>query len=196
MIGRIGVTARALLLAVSGLAVSGVAVSGVAVFAAQVPASKPAAAAPTIVVETSKGTFEFRTFPDTAPKTVAHIVALAKAKFYDGQRVHRVVPGFVVQFGDPQTRDMGKRDLWGTGDSGKAIGVAEMSKQHRHDKKGMVAMAHAGNAATTADSQMYITLAPQARLDADYPVFGEITVGLDVVDKLQELDVIKRVSVK
>lgn len=166
------------------------------------PALKPTAPAaaatsgPTIVVETSKGTFEFKTFPDTAPKTVAHIVSLAKRGFYNGQRVHRMIPGFVVQFGDPLSKDMSQREMWGTGDSGKPIGVAEMSKAHRHNKKGMVAMAHGGDASKTADSQMYITLAPQPQLDADYPVFGEVTSGLDVVDKLQVLDVIKRVTVK
>jgi cyclophilin family peptidyl-prolyl cis-trans isomerase len=188
---RVLVSALVLALAVPALAQTGAA-----------PASKPsqparaAAAGPTIAVETSKGSFEITTFPDTAPKTVAHIAALAKRGFYNGQRVHRMIPGFVVQFGDPLSKDMGQREMWGTGDSGKPIGVAEMSKVHRHDKKGMVAIAHAGNVAKTGDSQMYITLAPQPQLDADYPVFGEVTSGLDVVEKLQVLDVIKRVIVK
>src|SRR5579862_9338404 len=98
------------------------------------------ATGPTIVVETSRGTFEFETFTDTAPKTVAHIVALVKRNFYTGQRIHRVVPDFVVQFGDPQTRDMTKKDRWGTGGSGAnaaiaPVGVAEISKKHTHDKK-------------------------------------------------------------
>src|SRR5687768_18211082 len=135
--------------------------------AAQTPAAPaPAGTGPTIVVETTRGSFEFVTFPDTAPKTVAHIVALVKRNFYNGQRIHRVVPGFVLQFGDPLTRDMTKKELWGSGNSGKPIGVAEMSKTHTHDKKGMVAMAHSGDPAKTADSQFYITLAPQPRLDS------------------------------
>jgi cyclophilin family peptidyl-prolyl cis-trans isomerase len=165
---------------------------------AQKPAAKAAAPAdaPHLVVETSRGVFEIETFTDTAPKTVAHIVTLVKRGFYNGLRVHRVVPGFVVQFGDPLTRDMGKRELWGTGDSGKPIGVAEMSKQHTHSKKGMVAMAHAGDPRTTADSQFYITLAAQPQLDSNYPVWGEIVSGMDVVEKTQELDVIKKISVK
>jgi cyclophilin family peptidyl-prolyl cis-trans isomerase len=204
MSGGIRVLMGALMLVLAGpaLAQTGAApVSKPAVKPVPAPASGAAtspadASGPTIVVETSKGTFEITTFPDTAPKTVAHITALAKRGFYNGQRVHRMIPGFVVQFGDPLSKDMGQREMWGTGDSGKPIGVAEMSKVHRHDKKGMVAIAHGGNVAKTGDSQMYITLAPQPQLDADYPVFGEVTSGLDVVEKLQVLDVVKRVSVK
>ena len=60
---------------------------------------------PVIVVETTKGAFEFETYPNDAPKTVAHIVDLVKRGFYDGQRVHRAIPGFVIQWGDPQSRD-------------------------------------------------------------------------------------------
>lgn len=166
--------------------------------AAQAPAAAPAAApatGPTVVVETSRGTFEFVTFPDTAPKTVAHIVALVKKNFYNGQRIHRVVAGFVVQFGDPNTRDLTKKEMWGSGGSGTPIGVAEMSKVHTHDKKGMVAMAHAGNPAK-ADSQMYVTLSARPQLDKDYTVFGEITSGMDIVEKTVQDDVIKRVTVK
>ena len=80
-------------------------------------------AAPVIVVETSKGAFAFETYPDEAPKTVAHIVDLVKRGFYDGQRVHRAVPGFVVQWGDPQSRDLSKEALWGRG-PGAASGTA------------------------------------------------------------------------
>ena len=76
---------------------------------AQTPA---AAAGPVIVVETSRGVFEFETYPAEAPKTVARIVELVKQRFYNGMRVHRVVPGFVIQWGDPQTRDMTKKDRW------------------------------------------------------------------------------------
>jgi cyclophilin family peptidyl-prolyl cis-trans isomerase len=174
----------------------------VLVFAAGAPAQAPEAkkspgAGPIIVVETSKGAFEFETYPNEAPKTVAHILALAKRNFYNGIRVHRVVKGFVVQFGDPQTRDMTRKELWGRGvasGSDKPIGVAEMNPKRTH-KKGAVAMAHAGDA-SRADSQMYVTLAPQPRLDGDYTVFGQVISGMDVVEKMAELDVIKRVSVK
>jgi cyclophilin family peptidyl-prolyl cis-trans isomerase len=161
---------------------------------APAPAAKSPGAGPVIVIETAKGRVEFETYPNEAPKTVEHILALVKRNFYNGQRVHRVVPGFVVQFGDPQSRDVAKRDLWGTGGSGRPIGVAEINKAHTH-KLGAVAMAHAGNAAQ-ADSQMYITLAPQPRLDSGYAVFGQVISGIDVVQKIEVGDVLRRVSVR
>jgi cyclophilin family peptidyl-prolyl cis-trans isomerase len=154
-------------------------------------------AGPTIVVETARGTFEFETYPDDAPKSVEHIVALAKRGFYNGQRVQRVVPGFIVQFGDPQTRDMTKREWWGRGDfagSGKAIGIAEISKKHLH-VKGAVALAHPGNAAD-ADSQIYVALAAQPKLNGKYAVIGRVTSGMDVASSLQVADIIKKVYVK
>lgn len=158
---------------------------------AQAPA---APAGPVIVVETSRGVFEFETYPSEAPKTVARILELVKQRFYNGQRIHRVVPGFVVQWGDPQTRDMTKKDRWGTGGSGKPIGVAEITKTRTH-VLGAVAMAHAGDA-SRADSQMYVTLAAVPRLNGQYTVFGKVISGMDVVQKIQAEDVIKRMTVK
>ena len=160
--------------------------------AAAQPAAPPAGAGPILVIETVKGTIEIQMYPAEAPKTVEHIVALAKRNFYNGQRVHRVVPGFVVQFGDPLTRDMTKRDRWGSGGSGRAIGVAEIKRTHR---LGSVAAAHAGDP-RGADSQMYIAFAPQPQLDRDFTVFGQVTSGMDVAQKLAVNDVIRRVTVK
>ncbi len=157
-------------------------------------AAKPAAAGPILVIDTVKGPIEIQMFPAEAPKTVAHITALAKRNFYNGLRVHRVEPGFVVQFGDPQTRDMTKRDRWGNGGSGKPIGVGEPSARHKH-VIGAVAMAHPGDP-KLADSQMYIMLGPAARLDGGYTVFGQVISGMDVVRRLAIPDVIKRISVK
>jgi cyclophilin family peptidyl-prolyl cis-trans isomerase len=154
-------------------------------------------AGPTIVVETARGSFEFETYPDDAPKSVEHVLALAKRGFYNGHRVHRVVPGFIVQFGDPQTRDMTKRESWGRGDaagSGKAIGVAEISKKHLH-VKGAVALAHPGNPAE-ADSQIYVALTAQPKLNGKYAVIGRVTSGMQVAAALQVNDIIKRVYVK
>jgi len=165
----------------------------VALVAAPAFAQAPAAG-PVIVVETSRGVFEFETYPAEAPKTVARIVELVKQRFYNGMRIHRVVPGFVIQWGDPQTRDMTKKDRWGTGGSGKPIGVAEISKTRTH-VLGAVAMAHAGDP-SKADSQMYVTLAAVPRLNGQYTVFGKITSGMDVVQKIQAEDVIKRMTVK
>ncbi len=158
------------------------------------PPANAAPAGPVIVVETSRGVFEFETYPAEAPKTVARILELVKQRFYTGQRIHRVVPGFVIQWGDPQTRDMTKKDRWGTGGSGKPIGVAEITKTRTH-VLGAVAMAHAGDPAK-ADSQMYVTLAPVARLNGQYTVFGKIISGMDVVQKIQAEDVVKRMTIK
>ena len=91
---------------------------------------------------------------------MAHVVALVRRGFYDGQRVHRAVPGFLVQWGDPRSRDPDKEADWGRGaeaSSGKPIGAAEISKKRLH-VAGAVAMAHPGRPAE-ADSQMYVTLA-------------------------------------
>jgi cyclophilin family peptidyl-prolyl cis-trans isomerase len=146
-----------------------------------------------IVVETEKGTFEFETYPNEAPKTVAHIIGLVNKRFYNGQRIHRVVPGFVVQMGDQQTRDMTKEKMWGRA-VGPQVGVAEFSKLRTH-VRGAVAMAHGGDA-SKADTQFYITLNAAPRLDGDYVVFGKVISGMDVVQKLQYADRIVRVTVR
>ena len=152
---------------------------------------------PVIVVETAKGSFEIETYPDEAPKTVAHIVDLVKKGFYDGQRVHRALPGFLVQWGDPQSRDPAKEDDWGRGDaasSGNPIGVAETSQKHPNTQ-GAVGVAHPGTA-SKADSQIYVTLANRPDLNLRYAVFGRIISGGDVPARLQKGDVIQRMFLK
>jgi len=114
--------------------------------AAQAAPARTPGAGPVVVVETAKGTFEFETYPNEAPRTVEHILNLVNKGFYNGLRFHRVEPGFVIQVGDPNTRDYTKKDLWGTGGSGTPVGVSELSRKHRH-VKGAVAMAHRGNPA-------------------------------------------------
>jgi cyclophilin family peptidyl-prolyl cis-trans isomerase len=164
---------------------------------AQGTGAKPAL--PVIVFETSKGTFEIEMYPAEAPKSVEHILNLVRRNFYNGIRVHRFEPGFVIQFGDPQTRDMTKKANWGSGGSGHAVGVAEISPKRPH-KLGSVALAHAGDPATTADSQLYICVNSDpgrySYMNGKYAVIGQVTSGLPVVQQLRELDVIKRVSVK
>ena len=157
------------------------------------PARTSPGAGPVIVVETEKGTFEFETYPNEAPKTVAHIVGLVNKRFYNGQRVHRVVPGFVMQLGDQQTRDMTKEEFWGRSE-GPPIGAAEFSKLRTH-VRGAVAMAHRGDAAK-ADTQFYVTLNDAHRLDGDYVVFGKVISGMDVVQKLKYADRVVRVTVR
>jgi cyclophilin family peptidyl-prolyl cis-trans isomerase len=175
------------------------------------PAAKPAAktvapakaapakapAGPVILFETPKGEFSIELFPDDAPKSVEHILRLVQRNFYNGQRVHRVEPGFVVQFGDPKSRDMTKRDSWGQtsgGGSGRPVGVAEISKTHLH-LKGAVGMAHAGDA-TQADSQIYIMLGDRPSLNGKYAVIGQVVSGMDVVQKLAVEDRIMKAYVK
>ena len=152
---------------------------------------------PIVFVDTSKGTFSFETFPNEAPSTVAHIVALVKSGFYDGQRVHRALPGFIVQFGDPQSKDLSKRDLWGRGAaaaSGRPVGVSEITAKRSH-VMGAVGMAHMGDPAK-ADSQIYITLARRPDLNGTYAVFGQVITGDDVPARLQVGDLIVRMYVK
>ncbi len=156
-------------------------------------------AGPVIVFETVKGTFEVETYPNEAPKSVEHILTLVKRRFYNGLRIHRLEPGFVVQFGDPQTRDMTKRDMWGRRSSGRAIGAGEISPKRPH-RLGSVALAHGGDP-RDADSQIYITLAgmesPSVRgIQGDYTVIGQVISGMDVVRKLQVTDVIRRATVR
>ena len=154
-------------------------------------------AGPVIVVETTKGTFEFETYPSDAPKSVAHVVDLVTRGFYDGQRIHRAIPGFVVQWGDPRSRDMAQESEWGRGagaSSGMPIGAAEMSRKRTHTT-GAVAIAHPGNPAL-ADSQIYVTLADRPELNRNYAVFGHIVGGGDVPARLERGDVITKMYVK
>jgi cyclophilin family peptidyl-prolyl cis-trans isomerase len=167
--------------------------------AASAPANAPRSpgAGPVFVVETMKGTFEIETYPNEAPKTVDHVIGLIKRNFYNGQRILRIVPNQLVQFGDPQTRDMTKQAWWGRGfdaGSGKSIGLAEFNKKRMH-KLGSVSMAHAGDP-READSQMFISLSAQPKWDGQYTVFGQVISGMDVVRKLAVTDRIVRVTLR
>ena len=154
-------------------------------------------AGPVIVVETTKGTFEFETYPADAPRTVAHIVDLVEQGFYDGQRVHRALPGFLVQWGDPRSRDLSREADWGRGpdaSSGHPVGVSELRRKRLHTR-GAVAMAHQGTPAL-ADSQIYVTLANRPDLNNRYTVFGHIIAGEDVLARLERGDLIRTMYVK
>ncbi len=172
-------------------------VSAALIYAAASFTASAQPGAPLIVVDTSQGTFAIQTFAKEAPVSVKHITELVKAGFYDGQRVHRAVPGFLVQFGDPQSRDPEKRALWGRGaeaTSGKPIGVAEISPKHKNVKLS-VGLAHMGEPAQ-ADSQLYIMLDTRTELDGQYAVIGQVVEGEDVPAKLQVGDQIRRVFVR
>jgi len=161
------------------------------------PAAAGAQPGPIIVVETAKGAFAFETYPNEAPKSVAHVVRLVRQGFYDGQRFHRALAGFVVQWGDPRSRDLSREGDWGRGDaasSGTPVGVPEISRKHTHTK-GAVAMAHPGDP-SRADSQIYVTLADRPDLDGRYAVIGHIIAGADVPTRLQRGDLITRMYVR
>ena len=156
---------------------------------------KSPGAGPVIVLETVKGTIEFETYPEEAPKTVERIVELVKKNFYNGQRFHRAEPKFLVQIGDPQSRVPQMVDHWGRSGFGKPIGVAEITKKRRH-VRGAVGMAYAGTDPKSADSQFYIVLANRPELDPKYTVFGRVISGMSVADRLEKGDMLKRASLK
>ena len=147
-----------------------------------------------VVLETARGTIEFETYPEEAPKTVARVVELLKKNFYNGQRFHRAEPNFVIQIGDPVSRDVSRQEWWGRQGSGKPIGVAEVTKKRRH-VAGAVSMAYSGDR-TSADSQFFITRRAAPELDGKYTVFGRVISGMDVVAKIQRGDILKRAYLK
>ena len=163
--------------------------------ASATPAPDPAIG-PMLVIETVKGTIYVQLFAKEAPKSVEQVVRLTKGNFYNQQKVHRVVAGQLVQWGDKQSRDATLREWWGKGPSsgsGKPIGVDETSKTRKH-KAGTVAMAHAGDV-KASDSQMYIALRPMPQLDGKHIIIGEVKSGMAIVPKLAVADVIKKVTV-
>jgi peptidyl-prolyl cis-trans isomerase B (cyclophilin B) len=148
---------------------------------------------PVVVIETTKGTVTIEPYPSEAPKTVENFLALVKSNFYNRQHFHRA-ESFVIQVGDPDSKDMAKKDSWGRRGNGKPVGVAEISKKLKH-KKGAVGMAHAGDPAK-ADSQFYITRLAGKIPEGKYAIFGQVTSGMDVVDKIEVGDTVKRMYVK
>lgn len=156
---------------------------------------KSPGAGPILVLETVKGTIEIETYPEEAPKTVARILELVKKNFYNGQRFHRAEPNFVIQVGDPVSRDMSRQAYWGRQGTGKPIGVAEIAKKRRHTL-GAVSMAYPGNDRTQADSQFFILRRAAPEFDGKYTVWGKVLKGMDVVAKIQRGDILKRAYLK
>ena len=138
----------------------------------------------TAVITMEKGgeiNIEF--FPEDAPKTVENFVTLAKKGFYNGVTFHRVEPNFVVQGGDPK----------GNGTGGPGYTIKDEFNKQKH-VRGAVAMART-QAPNSAGSQFYITLAPSHFLDGQYTVFGKVTSGMEVVDKIKVGDKMKSVKI-
>lgn len=138
----------------------------------------------TVKITTPHGVIRYKFYSNDAPKTVARIVELIRAGFYNGLTFHRVLPGFVAQGGDPNGN--------GTGGSGQRLKAEFNERRH---VEGTVAMARA-NDPDSADSQFYITLAPQPHLDRNYTVFGQVVEGMDVVRKLQVGDKMLSVTIE
>lgn len=155
-------------------------------------AQRGPAAGPIMSIETPKGAIEIQLFQAESPKSVQHILDLVKRNFYRGQRIHRVEAS-LVQFGDPNSRDVSKKEWWGRAGSNSPIGVAEFNK--RKHIRGAVALAHTGNA-QYADSQLYIVKAAMPSLDGKHVVIGQVVKGMEVVDKLQVTDLLKVVTIK
>ena len=142
------------------------------------------AGGPQVLIETDRGKLTLELYPDAAPKTVTRFVELVKKGFYNGLTFHRVVPKFLIQGGDPAGD--------GTGGSGLPIPAEFSEKKH---STGTVGMAHLREP-DSADSQFYICLEPQPFLDGKYMVFGQVVDGLDVLPKIQEGDVMRKVTLK
>ena|SRR6185436_3334582 len=131
------------------------------------------------VLKTSAGEISIRFFPDVAPNHVKNFIDLAEKGFYNGTKFHRVIPGFMIQGGDPNTK-AGDPYTWGTGGSGKNVNAEFSTVSH---KRGIVSMARS-NDPNSASSQFFIMHGNAPQLDRQYSVFGQVTKGMDVVDKI------------
>ncbi|HWZ27798.1 MAG TPA: peptidylprolyl isomerase [Gemmatimonadales bacterium] len=142
------------------------------------------------VIDTVQGVIELELFADEAPNTVANFEKLAKEGFYDGTTFHRVIPNFMVQGGDPYSKT-GKGRV-GTGGPGYTIKCETQRNTHKH-VAGTLSMAHAGK--DTGGSQFFICHAPQGHLDGVHTVFGQVTKGMDVVNKIKQNDKVNSIKV-
>ena len=140
------------------------------------------------ILHTERGDVTIRFFADRAPNHVRNFVDLAGSGFYDGTLFHRVIPGFVLQGGDPLTKDPKNAFVWGWGDTGRkdAKGQPVTLKPEFNEtphKRGVVSMARSA-APDSASSQFFIVLKDYPSLDHQYTAFGEVVKGMDVVDRI------------
>lgn len=133
----------------------------------------------TATFETNLGTFEVELFTKELPITTENFIKLAQKGFYDGVRFHRVIEGFMIQGGDPLTKDDSQEFRWGTGGPGYTI-KDEFGEVR--NVRGTLSMANAGP--NTGGSQFFINLVDNNYLDAKHPVFGKVIEGMDIVDKI------------
>jgi len=135
-----------------------------------------------VAIETNFGKIVFELLPNLAPETVRNFVTLAKSSFYDGTLFHRVIPGFMIQGGDPNTKKPDK-SKWGIGGPGHTIKAEFNSKSHL---RGIVSMARAMDP-DSAGSQFFIVTTDSTFLDRQYTVFGQVIEGMDAADKIVNL---------
>lgn len=143
--------------------------------------NKPMSAYENKVAElhTSAGEIDIRFYPDVAPNHVKNFIDLAEKGFYNGTKFHRVIPGFMIQGGDPNTVS-GAPSTWGTGGSGKNVSAEFSAVSH---KRGIVSMARSSDP-NSASSQFFIVTNDSTFLDRQYTVFGQVTKGMDIADKI------------
>ena len=146
----------------------------------------------TATIDTSKGKISVELFDAEVPNTVANFEKLANGEFYDGTRFHRVIPNFMIQGGDPLSKDPNNPRV-GTGGPGYKIKCETNLNTHK-PVAGTLSMAHAGK--DTGGSQFFICHAPQAHLDKVHTVFGQVKEGMDVVNSIKQNDVINSIRVR
>src|SRR5436305_355928 len=136
------------------------------------------------VIKTSEGEMIAEFWPDVAPNTVENFKKLARSGFYDGTAFHRIVKGFMIQGGDPLTKDASKAAQWGTGDPGYKINAEFNDRPH---VRGVISMARGGDP-NSAGSQFFICLGDAPFLNGKYTAFGKLIKGDDVLGKLGDVE--------
>jgi peptidyl-prolyl cis-trans isomerase B (cyclophilin B) len=134
-------------------------------------------------IETNLGSIQFKLLPELAPEHVRNFVKLAQSGFYDGTLFHRIIPGFMIQGGDPNTKDTNLKSQWGMGGPGYNIKAEFNTRSHL---RGIISMARSQDP-DSAGSQFFIVTSDSTFLDREYTVFGEVTDGMDVADKIVNL---------
>jgi peptidyl-prolyl cis-trans isomerase B (cyclophilin B) len=149
----------------------------------------PSDPGPKAIIKTKFGDMHVKFYPDLAPRHVENFIKLANSGFYNGTIFHRVIPGFMIQGGDPNTKDSLKKETYGQGGPKDAKGNPILLKAEFSDtphKRGIVSMARASEP-DTAGSQFFIVVENSPFLDRKYTVFGEVIKGLGVADKIADL---------
>jgi len=138
-----------------------------------------------VVFETTKGNLVLDLFRDKAPLTTANFLNLIDEGFYDGIIFHRVIPGFMAQFGDPFTKEEGREHEWGMGGPTYRI-MDEFDPTLKHDSAGILSMANSGP--NTGGSQVFITYEATPHLDGKHAVFGKLVEGMEILESMEKGD--------